>query len=240
MGRATGVTFKQWRDAVARDQAFVCRAQGAGLALENARLQSELAAVKRERWRVGAQEYWSWQGDGEDHLESLTCPVVADPSRLKAIVDELARLRKCNTPEDIRELAETFKAAVQVWLKHPAVPYSVRVEPALNNLLSAIAALTRPPQPPTLPGLEELEEMIAYFETKDESARPVFYDRLRALFARCQPIDREKFGAALLKYAQVWGRNFYKRSMCDNEDGNDEEVAARIALYAVANLEVWK
>lgn len=32
--------------------------------------------------------YWSWQGDGEDHLESLVCPVVIQPGLLKKIVDE--------------------------------------------------------------------------------------------------------------------------------------------------------
>lgn len=33
-------------------------------------------------------EVWCWQGDGEDHLESLTCPVLIRPEILKAMHDE--------------------------------------------------------------------------------------------------------------------------------------------------------
>ncbi len=32
--------------------------------------------------------YWSWQGDGEDHLESLVCPVVIQPRVLEKIIGE--------------------------------------------------------------------------------------------------------------------------------------------------------
>lgn len=31
--------------------------------------------------------YWVYQGDGSDHLESLTCAVVIDPRRLRTIID---------------------------------------------------------------------------------------------------------------------------------------------------------
>jgi hypothetical protein len=31
--------------------------------------------------------FWVYQGDGEDHIESLTCPVVIDPARLKRILE---------------------------------------------------------------------------------------------------------------------------------------------------------
>lgn len=33
--------------------------------------------------------YWLWQGDGEDHLESLTCPVLIPAAELKYMVDRL-------------------------------------------------------------------------------------------------------------------------------------------------------
>ena len=32
--------------------------------------------------------YWGWQGDGEDHLESLVCPVVIRPQELLKIIEE--------------------------------------------------------------------------------------------------------------------------------------------------------
>lgn len=31
-------------------------------------------------------DYWVWQGDGEDHLESLVCPVLIRPEDLIAIL----------------------------------------------------------------------------------------------------------------------------------------------------------
>ena len=33
-----------------------------------------------------ADEYWAWQGDGEDHLESLTCPVLIPATELRNII----------------------------------------------------------------------------------------------------------------------------------------------------------
>lgn len=37
--------------------------------------------------------YWSWQGDGEDHLESLVCPVVIQPKILEKIIGEKASFK---------------------------------------------------------------------------------------------------------------------------------------------------
>ena len=34
-----------------------------------------------------AGDYWTWQGDGEDHLNSLCCPVLINANDLKDIVD---------------------------------------------------------------------------------------------------------------------------------------------------------
>jgi hypothetical protein len=48
----------------------------------------------RARIDAEAGNYWSWQGDGEDHLESLTCPVVIQPHILKAITDDLDQKRE--------------------------------------------------------------------------------------------------------------------------------------------------
>jgi len=31
-------------------------------------------------------EYWAWQGDGQDHLETLTCPVLIQPQQLMSLI----------------------------------------------------------------------------------------------------------------------------------------------------------
>lgn len=44
-----------------------------------------------EKWQrldaVGRDEYWAWQGDGEDYPESLTCPVVMTAEQLRALLE---------------------------------------------------------------------------------------------------------------------------------------------------------
>jgi len=72
------------------------------LAEENSKLRAEVARLTKERdgYRhkaefseherqyhrtlrdAAAGNWWVWQGDGEDHLESLTCPVLIRPERL--------------------------------------------------------------------------------------------------------------------------------------------------------------
>ena len=52
------------------------------------RLQTEVSAYRqevRQLHRYGNAEYWRWQGDGSDHLESLTCPVLIDAKDLAAL-----------------------------------------------------------------------------------------------------------------------------------------------------------
>ena len=48
------------------------------------RLKAELDALHRER--IG--EVWYWQSDGEDHLESLSCPVLINPMELKLLLEQ--------------------------------------------------------------------------------------------------------------------------------------------------------
>ena len=36
-------------------------------------------------------EYWMWQGDDEDHLESLVCPIVIRPDQLKDLIREAVK-----------------------------------------------------------------------------------------------------------------------------------------------------
>lgn len=54
-------------------------------------LRDEIEHLRREL--VAARDmlrgdYWFWQGDGEDHLESLSCPVVIRPEDLAALIGE--------------------------------------------------------------------------------------------------------------------------------------------------------
>lgn len=37
---------------------------------------------------VANGEVWYWQGDGEDHLESLTCPILITPAKLRSELEE--------------------------------------------------------------------------------------------------------------------------------------------------------
>lgn len=49
---------------------------------EAAKLQNEVVALHRER----QGEVWYYQGDGEDKLESLTCPVLIEAEDLRALL----------------------------------------------------------------------------------------------------------------------------------------------------------
>lgn len=53
---------------------------------------ASLQAENKLHRQKAAGEYWAWQGDGEDHLESLTCPVLVpaqELARFQAERDEL-------------------------------------------------------------------------------------------------------------------------------------------------------
>lgn len=55
-------------------------------------LDQERARRTMAEQRAGG-EVWYWQGDAEDHLESLTCPIIISPEQLRAAIDdERARL----------------------------------------------------------------------------------------------------------------------------------------------------
>lgn len=49
-----------------------------------------LAARLRETRDLLNGDFWYWQGDGEDHLESLVCPVVIQPGQLAALLAHAA------------------------------------------------------------------------------------------------------------------------------------------------------
>jgi regulator of replication initiation timing len=50
---------------------------------EAAKLVAENEALRRER----NGEVWYWQGDEEDHLESLTCPVLIEANDLRELLE---------------------------------------------------------------------------------------------------------------------------------------------------------
>ena len=58
------------------------------LAKEVSKLKAELNA----RYAKEIDETWYWQGDGEDHLESTTCPILIEAQGLR---DLLKKARKC-------------------------------------------------------------------------------------------------------------------------------------------------
>ena len=43
--------------------------------------------------RMDVDDCWRWQGDGEDHHESLSCPVIMDSRTLRSILEERDTLR---------------------------------------------------------------------------------------------------------------------------------------------------
>jgi hypothetical protein len=70
--------------------------------------QRQLAeAQARIRMMIQHQkgEYWCWQGDGEDHLESLTCPVLIQAGTLREMHARIAALEAEN-----HELRESLAA----------------------------------------------------------------------------------------------------------------------------------
>ena len=86
------------------DQAIIkrLRIQIATLQAENERLKVGNEACQRKLFSSEHQlslhidkakgEYWAWQGDGEDHLESLVCPVLISADDLLALQSTIDKL----------------------------------------------------------------------------------------------------------------------------------------------------
>lgn len=53
-------------------------------------------APNRAEQRDPPKDYWAWQGDGSDNLQSLVCPVLIQPADLREIIAERDNLRKAN------------------------------------------------------------------------------------------------------------------------------------------------
>jgi hypothetical protein len=97
----------------ARDE--LRRAQRSGLLVELQSALIELEGLKR--WKrdltLAGGTPWFWQGDGEDHLESLTCPILIQPDQLRAMQADLldARAKLALAAEDAAGMSELESAA---------------------------------------------------------------------------------------------------------------------------------
>lgn len=88
----------------ASHEAFRLRAETAesavaALRAEVARLTADLAWANERESRLRAERdgnVWLWQGDGDDHPESLTCQVLIRPDDLRALL----AARDTATPEN--------------------------------------------------------------------------------------------------------------------------------------------
>ena len=95
--------------------------------LKAAEARAEAAERERDHWKLeyernkfdlnqwsqfASGNYWAWQGDGSDHIESLTCPVVIQPRDLKAILQELATVKAWI------EFSSTFPDEHVAWLRY--------------------------------------------------------------------------------------------------------------------------
>jgi len=71
-------------------------------------------------------DYWIWQGDGEDHLESLTCPVLIEAQDLRDLTltpDEAKELMYCFIHESQRRYGKVNREApLYLKLKEIAKP----------------------------------------------------------------------------------------------------------------------
>lgn len=89
---------------------IIVQLQGENGKLREQLRESEALADSARRELVAHREkahgnYWGWQGDGEDHLESLSCPVLIPAQSLREIVEKLRESEgKC---AEMRSLLQT-------------------------------------------------------------------------------------------------------------------------------------
>lgn len=59
-----------------------------GLVLELRQKEAEILSLKHQKFaQFNNEECWIYQGNGDDHLESLVCPVVISAHNLQQLID---------------------------------------------------------------------------------------------------------------------------------------------------------
>ena len=89
------------------------------LAKESNALRAELEELKQRCFvRFAGDECWIYQGDDNDHLETLVCPVVIRPQVLLALTSELKRVTAARDGLQVQfgELDESWENRRKKWL----------------------------------------------------------------------------------------------------------------------------
>lgn len=79
-----------------------------------------------------ASDSWHWMGDGNDHLDSLTCPILISAEDLKAVFDERDALAA--HADQLSKVAEKICTVAPEYLDHLATDaaYVLRNPPAAS------------------------------------------------------------------------------------------------------------
>lgn len=79
-------------------------------------------------------EYWAWQGDGEDHLESLTCPVLIPAESLRKLRDDLMHAAEAIVEDTAKLFQESGRLTTALHANrcHPDWSYLVLATICLN------------------------------------------------------------------------------------------------------------
>jgi len=110
--------------------------------------RTEFMSLMGQRAMEG--NFWTYQGDGEDYLESLTCPVIIHPQRLLGIVEAASRanmaLQRIGSALDLMAGSDVTKDAVpaiKALVKARGVPEGFRLIPAkeTSEMHDAVMAL---------------------------------------------------------------------------------------------------
>lgn len=87
-----------------------------------------------------AGNYWHWQGDGEDYVESLTCPILISADKMRGILAEVEAMRA------VVEAAEAYKATS---IRYAQYPISRTYSDSLEAEEKLFATLSSQPAPAT-------------------------------------------------------------------------------------------
>lgn len=105
----TRVVDLRTADAILSAAKYFAKEEVSYLAEEIRHLKDEVTQLRAVKMaRFNNEDCWIYQGDGEDHLESLSCPVVIYPNELKNILSAVKPLR--DRIAELEANASTMKA----------------------------------------------------------------------------------------------------------------------------------